>query len=249
MTTTPSAVRPEKSLSDYRWMSFDVVGTLIDFEAGISNCIQGIGVTAGVDLDDDRVLECFAAAEDEQQQRTPELPFTQMLEPIYRRMAAQLGLPNGRHEAAALRDSIPDWPAFPDAVEALAELGARYRLVACTNADNWALEQMSATLRSPFHDTVTAQDVGVNKPDPQVFAYCAGRQSVRGYGRDEWIHVAQSQYHDIATAKRLGVTTCWIERRQDKTGFGATPSPAEVTEPDYHYSSLADLAMATRPPS
>jgi putative hydrolase of the HAD superfamily len=227
-------------------MSFDVVGTLIDFEAGIVSCLQGLAAGAGVRLDDSEVLEAFATAEDEQQRLTPWLPFTQMLGPVHERIAARLGLPDDPEHRAALRDSIPDWPAFPDAVEALAELAGRFRLVACTNADNWALRQMARTLGDPFHDTVTAEDVGVNKPDPQVFAYCAGRQSAHGYGREDWVHVAQSQYHDIATAKRLGVTTCWIERRQGKEGYGATPSPAEVTEPDHHFSSLTELVEATR---
>jgi len=147
-----------------------------------------------------------------------------------------------------LRDSIGAWPAFPDAVQALADLAGRYRLVALTNADNRALDTMAGTLGRPFHDTVTAEDAGVNKPDPQVFAYCAGRQSASGYTRDEWLHVAQSQYHDIATAKRMGVATCWIERRHGRHGFGATPSPPVVTEPDYHYPSLAALVAATNPP-
>lgn len=246
MTGAAPAAAPTKALPDHRWMSFDVVGTLIDFEAGIVRSVQETAAAAGVQLDDARVLECFATAEDEQQRLTPWLPFTQMLEPVYQRMAARLGLPTGDAHDRALRESIPDWPAFPDAVEALAELGTRFRLVACTNADNWALEQMAATLGDPFHDTVTAEDVGVNKPDPQVFAYCAGRQSVHGYRRDEWVHVAQSQYHDIATSMRLGITTCWIERRQGKDGFGATPSPAQVTEPDHHFATLAELAEATR---
>jgi putative hydrolase of the HAD superfamily len=235
-----------KGLGEYRWLSFDVVGTLIDFEAGIVGAVREIATASGVEVDDQRVLESFGSAEGEQQHSTPQLPFTQMLDPVYRRMAAELGLPTGMEERAALRKSIPDWPAFPDAVEAMAELGERYRLVALTNADNWALDRMATTLGSPFHDSVTAEDVGLNKPDPQVFAYCAGRQSAHGYTRDGWLHVAQSQYHDIATAKAMGVTTCWIERRRNKAGFGATPSPAALIEPDYHYSSLAELAAATR---
>jgi putative hydrolase of the HAD superfamily len=246
MPEMPSGSSGVKGLSEYRWLSFDVVGTLIDFEAGIVDAVQGIAAAAGVEVDPQHVLESFASAEDEQQQSTPRLTFTEMLDPVYRRMAAELGLPTGIEERGALRESIPDWPAFPDAVDAMAELGERYRLVALTNADNWALDRMATTLGSPFHDSVTAQDVGVNKPDPQVFAYCAGRQSAHGYTHDDWLHVAQSQYHDIATAKKMNVATCWIERRQNKAGFGATPSPAAVIEPDYHYSSLAELAAATR---
>jgi putative hydrolase of the HAD superfamily len=196
------SARPDDALADHRWMSFDVVGTLIDVEAGIAACVHGIAPGAGLELDDAQVLECFVRAKDEQQQKTPEMPFTQMLEPVYLRMAAELGLPTGEQEPTALRGSIRDWPAFPDSAEALLELRERYRLVACTNADNWALEQMGRTLGDPFHD--------------------------------------------IATAKRLGVRSCWTERRQGKDGYGATPSPAELTEPDHHFSSLAELAAATR---
>ena len=79
------------------------------------------------------------------------------------------------------RRSTSGWPAFPDAPGALAELRERYRLVALTNADNWALRQMSAPLGDPFDDSVTAEDVGVNKPSPPLLV--AGRPSRSGQGR------------------------------------------------------------------
>jgi putative hydrolase of the HAD superfamily len=233
------------SLADYRWLSFDVVGTLIDFEQGILDCVHRIAAAAGVTVDDEQVLSSFAQAEDDQQRTAPELPFTQMLEPIYACMAGELGLPAADEHGTALRESIPRWPAFPDAVAALAHLRRRYRLVALTNADNWALTKMAATLGEPFDDAVTAEDVGVNKPDARVFAYCEGRQSVHGHRRQDWLHVAQSQYHDIATARRLGVATCWIERRAGQSGYGATPTPSDVTTPDFHLTSLAELAELT----
>jgi putative hydrolase of the HAD superfamily len=244
MSDTPLGSGEVRPLAAYRWLSVDVVGTLIDFERGILDFLEEIARIAGIELRPEQALKCFAAAEDEQQRVTPELPFTQMLEPIYGRIAGELGLPTADEYGVALRESIQAWPAFPDAPEALAELGRRYRLVALTNADNWALEQMSATLGDPFDDAVTAEDVGVNKPDPRVFVRCAERQRAHGYAAEDWLHVAQSQYHDIAAASRLGVTTCWIERRAAQEGFGATPSPAQVTKPDYHFTSLAELAAA-----
>lgn len=224
------------SLSGIRVLTFDVVGTLIDFEAGILACLRPM-TRAG----DAELLESFARAEDIQQHLTPEMPFTQMLTPIYRRMAGELGLP----DRADLRGSIPHWPAFPDAALALRTLGRRFRLVALTNADNWALRHMAVTLGSPFDDAVTAEDVGVNKPDPRVFTYCLGRQSVHGYTRADFLHVAQSQYHDVGIAHDLGYRTCWVERRQGQTGTGATPAPRTLTAPDYHFSSLAELTAET----
>ena len=114
--------------------------------------------------------------------------------------------------------------------------------MALTNADNWALGHMAATLGDPFDDTVTCEDVGVNKPDPRVFAYCEGRQSVQGITKGETLHVAQSQYHDIGVSMELGYTTCWIERRRSNDGFGATPAPKQPTTPDLHFGTLAELA-------
>jgi putative hydrolase of the HAD superfamily len=57
------------------------------------------------------------------------------------------------------------------------------------------------------------------------------------------LHVAQSQYHDIGVAKRLGYTVCWIERRQGMKGTGGTIM-APRTEPHYHFASLAAFADA-----
>lgn len=231
-------------LSAYKVLTFDVVGTLIDFEAGILGYVAPIARAAGRDLADEAILDAFARAEDGQQKSAPERPFTDMLAPIYVAMAEALGLPGSDRAAAGFRRSIPDWPAFADSVAALRRLGARFRLVALTNADNWALARMAETLGQPFDDGVTAEDVGVNKPDPRVFAYCRGRQSVHGYGLGDFLHVAQSQYHDIGVAKRLGYAVCWIERRQGREGSGATPVPDAVTRPDFHFASLADLADA-----
>jgi putative hydrolase of the HAD superfamily len=232
------------ALADRRILTFDVVGTLIDFEAGILGCLRGIVERAGKDVPDPTLLAAFARAEDAQQHVSPAMPFTQMLNPIYERLAGELGLPRGNGDADRLAASIPQWPAFTDATDGLAALGARYRLVALTNADNWALEHMSRTLGDPFDDRVTAEDVGANKPDPQVFAYCRGRQSVHGYALGDFLHVAQSQYHDIGAAKRLGFEVCWIERRRGRHGTGATPPPAAVTTPDHHFSSIAELVTA-----
>ncbi|TCK22545.1 HAD-IA family hydrolase [Pseudonocardia endophytica] len=210
-----------------RALTFDVVGTLIDFETGLLDAARP---SSSHDF-----LAAFGDAEGEQQRLTPEMPFPAMLDPISER----LGL------ASSLRSSVVDWPAFDDAPAALAELGRRYRLVALTNADRAATAAMSSTLGDPFDDVVTAEDVGVNKPDQQMFVWCLGRLSAHGIGRDEVLHVAQSQFHDIATATRLGIATCWVERRRGRSGSGATP-PSSITEPDLHVGTLAELAAALR---
>ncbi len=225
-------------------MTFDVVGTLIDFETGILDYVQGRAKAAGRELTDKAILEAYATAEDHQHHATPRLPFPSMMAPIYHEMAEVLGLPDSHEDAENFRLSIPSWPAFPDSVAALKRLGKRFYLVAMTNSDNWALSHFAKTLDLPFDDMVTAEMVGWNKPDPQVFAFARGRLSKEGYGFDDILHVAQSQYHDIAVAMRLGYQTCWIERRKGKQGTGATPGIQNVAIPHYHFGSLVELADA-----
>jgi putative hydrolase of the HAD superfamily len=231
-------------LKKFKILTFDVVGTLIDFEAGILNYMHKLARPAGTVISDQAILEAYAVAEDHQHHETPNLPFPDMMAPVYREVAAKLGLPRSQKDEEGFRLSIPEWPAFPDSIAALKQLRKHFRLVAMTNSNNWALSHFAKTLEHPFDDTVTAEDVGRNKPDPEVFAYTRGRQSVHGYKFEDFLHVAQSQYHDIGVAKRLGFTVCWIERRQGKGGFGGTPIPQVVVKPDYHFNSLKQLADA-----
>jgi len=158
-------------------------------------------------------------------------------------MARELKLPAKAGTTEGFPDSVKQWPAFPDSAAALKRLRARYRLVAMTNARRWALAHMARTLGEPFDDMVTVDDVRLEKPDPQFFAFARGRLSATGYVLEDILHVAQSQYHDIGVARKLGYSVCWIERRKGLKGFGGTKE-APVTRPDYHFGTLAELADA-----
>ncbi|MBT9386542.1 HAD-IA family hydrolase [Pseudooceanicola sp. CBS1P-1] len=232
------------SLTDHKILTFDVVGTLIDFETGILDYFAPIFADLGREMDCQAVLAAYGRAEDAEHHRTPGIPFPPMLAPIYSAIADTFDLPDTPELREGLRLSIPDWPAFPDSVAALKRLGQHYTLVAMTNSDDWALDHFDATLDHPFDVLVTAEKAEACKPDPQVFGFVRGLMFDKGFRRSDYLHVAQSQYHDIGVSKALGYTTCWIERRADQDGFGASPDPAEVTVPDYHFTSLAALADA-----
>lgn len=163
---------------------------------------------------------------------------------VYLSLANECGFLNDEATAEAFQLSVLRWPAFADSVDALARLRKSFRLVAMTNADRTAFSAYAATLGNPFHDSVTCDETGCAKPDPRFFAFNKGRQSGFGFKQSEILHVAQSQYHDIGVAKAEGYTTCWIERRQAQPGFGGTPVPKALTKPDFHFSSLKQLADA-----
>ncbi|MDN7697297.1 HAD-IA family hydrolase [Burkholderia semiarida] len=226
-------------LTDFKVLTFDVVGTLIDFERGVLTSVRRLGGPAAKDLSDDQIFEPYLRGRAAFPGRS-----SREMANVYLSLARELGLPDDTQSAAAFQRDVLDWPAFPDSVEALRRLRKHFRLVAMTNADRVALSAYAHTLGDPFDDTVCCDETGVAKPDPQFFAYNRGRQAAFGFKFHEILHTAQSQYHDIGIATELGYATCWIERRRGQEGFGGTPSPAKVTAPTFCYSTLAALADA-----
>ncbi|AGS26228.1 HAD superfamily hydrolase protein (plasmid) [Rhizobium etli bv. mimosae str. Mim1] len=233
-------IRMSKSLSEFKYMTFDVVGTLIDFEGGLKTCLAEIAAETGNEIDGEQALSLYREA---RYSDDADL-FPDDLVRVYIAIAPKLGLPADRKYGERLRDSAKSWKGFADSTKALASLAKNYRLVAMTNARRWAFAFFEKELGNPFHAAFTADDTGTEKPDPAffetVFAYIASE----GHSKDDILHVAQSQYHDIGVSRKLGVTNCWIERRHAEKGYGGTIEPAEFTTPDYHFTSMAGLADA-----
>jgi putative hydrolase of the HAD superfamily len=229
-----------KRLASFRYMTFDVVGTLIDFEAGLVTALTEIAEEQDVPLDGEAALAFYRTA-----RYMPEaLRFPDDLERVYMVIAPQLGLTADPAQAARLRASVSNWKPFSDSVAALANLKRRYRLIAMTNAQRWAFVHFDAALGSPFHAAFTVDDTGTEKPDPVFFHKVFDFVEREGANAGDILHVAQSQYHDIGVSRRLGLTNCWIERRHDRPGYGGTIEPAEFTVPNYHFTTLSELARA-----
>jgi putative hydrolase of the HAD superfamily len=226
------------SLKNFKVLTFDVVGTLIDFEGGMLAYLRKAVPDSKV-TDEDFLAAYRAARADGNTGWYPD-----DLERCWHVVAPRLNLPDSDALAKGLRDSVADWPAFPDSVEALRRLRRHFKLVTMTNAQTWALAHFSKTLGDPFDMLLSCDDALCEKPDPRYFAYARGRyDGAWGFKQTDNLHVAQSQYHDIGVSKSLGITTCWIERRHGMKSSGGTIA-SKRTEPDYHFHTLAQLADA-----
>ena len=224
------------SLLQFKALTFDVVGTLIDFERGMLDYLHLAAPEAPISDEE------FLSAYRECRASPQALFFPDDLERVWRDLAPRLGLPP--EAAAGLRQSVAQWPAFPDSVAALKRLKKHFKLVATTNTQRWAVGNFERTLEMPFDWTVTSDDTGCDKPDPRYFAWFKDMLAGHDIAQAENLHVAQSQYHDIGIAKSLGWKTCWIERRAGQKGFGGTRAVEKLAEPDWHFTSLAQLADA-----
>jgi putative hydrolase of the HAD superfamily len=226
------------NLKNYKVLTFDVVGTLIDFERGMLNYVRKVAPDSKVSD------EAFFAAYREARKRPDVQWFPDDLVMCWHLIAPGLGLPDSDEIAQGFRESAAGFPAFEDSAEALKRLRKHYKLVAMTNAQAWAMSHFAATLGNPFDMSITCDVALSEKPDLQFFAYARGRiEGAWGFKKADNLHVAQSQYHDIAATRKLGIDSCWIQRRHDQVGSGGTIDSVH-TEPDIHYLSLAQLADA-----
>src|SRR3954471_14769008 len=214
-------------------LTFDCYGTLIDWERGILAALQ-------IDADPDEVLAAYGELESELE-AGEYLRYREVVARCYDGLAERYGLPPDGRDAFA--EAVGEWPPFPDSPAALARLKERFKLGVITNCDDDLFARSNPRLGVEFDWVITAEQARGYKPRTENFELAFERIDV---ARERILHVAQSLFHDHVPARALGMTTVWIDRRQGRSGGGATP-PAEaqpdLTLPDL--KSFADLATYT----
>ena len=86
--------------------------------------------------------------------------------------------------------------------------------------------------------------LGPSKPNDRNFDYMLRTLDRRGIAKSDILHTAESMFHDHGPANRFGLANCWIYRRHDQDGFGATRHPGEMPRYDMVFNSMAELVEA-----
>ena len=233
-------------LTDFTTLTFDVYGTLIDWESGMVAGLQPLLQRTELGLSRDQILEAHARHESTQQRYTPHLQYRLLLAVVYKRLAEEWGVTVTHDECLAYGDFVKQWPAFADTAEALAYLKQHYKLVVLSNVDNESFAYSQRKLGVEFDAVYTAEDIGSYKPSPRNFDYMLEKLGERGIDKSQILHTAESMFHDHQPANRHGLANCWIYRRHDKEGFGATMNPGDMPTVDFRFNSMAELAEAHR---
>lgn len=231
-------------LTDFKVLTFDCYGTLIDWESGMAAALAPLTGRVGRALSRDEILEAHARHESGQQRQTPAKRYQDVLAVVYRRLAEEWGVSVSWDECVAYGRSIKDWPAFPDSAEALRYLKQYYKLVILSNVDNESFSASNSRLGVDFDAIYTAEDIGSYKPADANFEYLLAMLKSRGFDRSAILHTAESLFHDHAPANRHGLKSCWIYRRHLQTGFGATLHPGDMPAYDFRFNSMADMVEA-----
>jgi 2-haloacid dehalogenase len=233
-------------MTDFKALTFDCYGTLIDWEAGMMEALRPLTEKVSRELSRDAVLEAHARHESFQQVETPTKAYRDVLAVVYRRLAEDWGTHASWNECVAYGRSIRNWPAFPDSAEALRYLKQHYRLFVLSNVDNESFSASNEKLSVTFDGVYTAEDIGSYKPSVRNFNYMFAKLKTLGIDKNEVLHTAQSLFHDHAPANALGLSSCWIDRQHDREGFGATMDPGKTPKVDFRFDSLAAFVEAHR---
>jgi len=122
---------------------------------------------------------------------------------------------------------------YSDVAPTLDVLSADYTLVAVTNGN---ADIVLTGVDRWFNFSVSAADVGHQKPHPLVFQTAMSRA---GVAPGETVHIGDDEHRDIYGACEAGIRTIWLNRSQrDWNHVGC--------EADHHIQSLAELPEILR---
>ncbi len=231
-------------LGDFKALTFDVYGTLIDWESGMVAALAPLTDRLTHEASRDMVLEIHARHESAQQAQTPGRKYSELLATVYRRIAEEWGLSVTWDECIRYGESVRDWPAFPDSPDALAYLKQHYKLVVLSNVDNPSFAASNKRLGVTFDAVYTAEDVGSYKPNDANFDYMLRNLQSLGLAKADILHTAESMFHDHKPANRHGLASAWIYRRHGSEGFGATMHPGEIPSYNFRFNSMEEMATA-----
>jgi len=233
-------------LTDFKALTFDCYGTLIDWESGIVDALELLTARVDRELTRDDILNAHARHESAQQAQTPGKSYRGILSVVYRRLGEEWGVAAPYEECMRYSNSPGRWPAFADSGDALAYLKSHYKLIILSNIDNASFESSRRKLGIDFDAVYTAEDIGSYKPDARNFDYMLRNLQALGLDKTDILHTAESLFHDHAPANRAGIASCWIHRRHDQDGFGAAMPPEPMPKLDFQFNSLAELVAAHR---
>jgi 2-haloacid dehalogenase len=219
----------------YEVLSFDVYGTLIDFEQGILDALKTVLKTHQIHLSDEQILELYGEIE----ARIQEEKFSKYKD-VLRKVVGEFGerfyFTPSSTELNCLVHSLGTWMPFPEIVESLTTLKKKYQLAIFSNIDDDLFSLSAQYFDVDFDWVITSEQAKHYKPSLESFKFAIKKI---GVSPDKILHISCSMYHDIIPARALGLSTVWVNGRSYMAGFGSTPPVSG--SPDFEVPDLKTL--------
>ncbi|WP_315755874.1 HAD-IA family hydrolase [Bradyrhizobium sp. SZCCHNRI2007] len=226
-------------LSDFDAVTFDVYGTLIDWEPSIAEFLLKWAAKKGVTATGDDLIMSFDRARADIQKERPAHLYPEVLRRCFDRISSDFGVPADREQREVFSTAPHRWPAYSDVRAGLKRLQARAKIGALSNIDNASLTSSCEKMAVTFDIVVTAERVGAYKPSPEHFDTALADLDAVGIARSRVLHVGQSLRADITPANKLGLKCVWINRPERLLGLSG--EGAAEARPDLTVGSLAEM--------
>jgi 2-haloacid dehalogenase/putative hydrolase of the HAD superfamily len=205
------------------WVTFDVYGTLIDWEAGIYEAFAAEAAKDDLEIDRDELIALFHEVSQGIEAGSYEL-YAEVLRRTVVKVAKRIGWSMEPSRARFLPESIPRWQPFRETNAQLTKLAKKYKLGLISNIDDKLLGQTRRYLQTDFDLVVTAQQVRSYKPDPAHFVEFARRIG----GKRGWVHIASSHHHDVVPCVKQRVPVIWVNRHKQALEASQAKPTVEV---------------------
>jgi 2-haloacid dehalogenase/putative hydrolase of the HAD superfamily len=216
---------------DIQWVTFDVYGTLIDWETGVYEAFKAEAERSDFNLPDkNTVMDLFLKHQEDIKSGSYEL-YAEVLRRIALKVATDLEWDLEPSRSNFLPNSVERWKPFREANAALDRIAKKYQVGLVVNIDDKLLVMSRRHIRSDFDIVVTAQQVRSYKPDPAHFKETARRIG----GKKGWIHVGSSYYYDVEPSLKSKLPTVWVNRKNQKL-------EPKTKKPDLMVKNLRELA-------
>lgn len=227
---------------EFEVVSFDCYGTLVDWESGILAAMQPVILRHELVSSADDLLSAYARAESAVE-ASEYRPYREVLRRTFAGMAKDLGFAPQADELETLVESLPRWQPFPDTVAGLRALAAAgHRLAIISNVDDDLFAPTAKQLGVEFDAVITAASARSYKPNRPIFERAF---EALGVAPNRILHAAQSRYHDIVPARRLGMQTVHVIRDSGRGSVSAAPvldaHELEQGQADWSVPDLAGL--------
>jgi 2-haloacid dehalogenase len=205
------------------FVTFDVYGTLIDWETGVYDAFAAEAERDGFSIERDELIPLFHEVQRQIQAGSYEL-YAEVLRRTAVQIAKKLNWPLEPSRAGFLPDSVQRWPPFKETNPMLQRVAKKYKIGLVSNIDDKLLGQTRRHIPLDFDLVVTAQQVRSYKPDPAHFAECERRIG----GKRGWVHVASSYYYDVEPCLKRKIPVIWVNRAKDALESNQKKPDAEV---------------------
>ncbi|HBF23463.1 MAG TPA: hypothetical protein DDW23_06580 [Planctomycetes bacterium] len=203
-------------MAEYKAVTFDCFGTLIDWKGGQTRVLRQLPSLAEATTNDiKRVIELRGKIETEIE-TGPWMRYSQILEKSINNAVLQvLDLELTASESRAFSAGQLGWPPFPDSVLALEELvKGKIQIGLLSNCDKSVLERTSrGKLKIPNALLISSEELQSYKPAP---AHWGATLAALQCAPHEILHVSFSSFHDLEPASELGFSLGFVARYEEE---------------------------------